>query len=240
LYVEASKGFRSGNITSNSLINAANLVLGTHFPPSAAPDTLWNYEIGSKSTLLDGRINVELSAYHFDWKDAQIELSPAGTPAVIPVGNVNSNGVDAGIVSHLTRNVDAEFNGNFNQTRLHGVAPSITAALPFIANGRQIPLTPTFTTTAGLSYHTLLSNTGYQFRVGGRYSIRSGQESSFDGITTPTLRLASLQAGVDNGHYRFEILGENITDSRGPASANGGQFLIPYPRQIGAALEVVF
>src|SRR3546814_20205991 len=45
LYVLASKGFRTGN---TNLVSPIDPFTGAALPQSFTPDTLWNYEIGTK------------------------------------------------------------------------------------------------------------------------------------------------------------------------------------------------
>src|SRR5690554_5928865 len=61
VYFEVAKGFRSGAITSSSIISAANIALGTNFSNSSPPDTLWNYEAGLRWSFLNDDLDVSLS-----------------------------------------------------------------------------------------------------------------------------------------------------------------------------------
>jgi iron complex outermembrane recepter protein len=71
-YASAAKGFRPGGI--NTQLPANCLPPGLD-PQSAAqpfsPDSLWQYEIGSKNTLLDRHLTVSASAYYLKWKNIQ-------------------------------------------------------------------------------------------------------------------------------------------------------------------------
>ena len=54
VYGSVSTGFKSGNIEDGGLL--------------AGPETLTNYEVGSKSRLFDGRMTLNLAAYYEDFK----------------------------------------------------------------------------------------------------------------------------------------------------------------------------
>jgi len=65
-YATVSKGFRSGGFNGS----------GSTFDP----ETLWNYEIGTKASLLDGALFIDLAGYYLDYKDRQaqtiVEIAP--------------------------------------------------------------------------------------------------------------------------------------------------------------------
>ena len=93
VYFEAAKGFRSGAITSTSIMTASNATLGgTNYDNASEPDTLWNYTLGGKWDL--GSVQIDLAAFFYDWGDAQIEISPALQTIVIPIGDIEGRGID--------------------------------------------------------------------------------------------------------------------------------------------------
>lgn len=60
VYASASKGFRSGTWA----------ISGTS-PIAADPETIWSYEAGVKTELLDRSLRVNMAAYYMDYKDKQ-------------------------------------------------------------------------------------------------------------------------------------------------------------------------
>ena len=78
----------------------------TGAPGRYAPDTVWSYEIGTKAALLDGRAQLDASAFHIRWSNeltplesCEQELGPGGTAA--------SNGFDIALRALLTERVTA-------------------------------------------------------------------------------------------------------------------------------------
>ncbi|MFA7439725.1 MAG: TonB-dependent receptor [Sphingomonadaceae bacterium] len=240
IYVEAAKGFRSGAVTSTSIIAAANLALGTDFSPSSRPDTLWNYEAGVKWSLFDRQLRLALSAYYFDWADAQLELSPSAQTIVVPVGDVRGRGIDAEINwSTPIAGLQLQASGNVNKTTLRGVPDSVTAALPFIANGHQLPGSAKTTFAIAGNYARPITP-ALEFRASGRYTYRSRQQSIFDGRYAPWIGMGAARIGVGNDDYDLALFADNIGNTRGPLAVPGGQYQVPYPRTIGLALDVKF
>ncbi len=241
VYVEAAKGFRSGAITSSSIVAGANLALGTNLSNSSPPDTLWNYAGGVKFGLFGNTLNVDLSGYYFDWQDAQIELSPTLQSIVVPIGNVKGRGVDAQLEWRTPlRGLRLQASGNANKTTLHDVIPAISTALPFLSNGRQLPGTAKYTFNMAGTYSAPINGNGLQARISGRYSYRSRQQSVFNGVYAPWAGLGSARIGIGDDSFDLAIFSDNIGNSGRPLSRPGGQVQIPYPRTIGLSLQKRF
>ena len=63
-YLTVAKGFRSGGTYAP--------VLGCGYDPLPyASDSLWSYEVGAKTFLLQGRLNLDTSVFHIRWDNDQ-------------------------------------------------------------------------------------------------------------------------------------------------------------------------
>ncbi len=76
LYGTVSTGFKSGGF-NGAAANAHSQLLPYR------PETLTSYELGLKSTLLEGRMQFNAAAFYYDYKDKQ-----EPSTAVTPVGNI--------------------------------------------------------------------------------------------------------------------------------------------------------
>ena len=86
LYTTATKGFRVGQV--NTTVAPEEGV-----PRAFEPDSLWNYEVGLKSLLLDGHLKMNVAAYYIDWTDIQLQRTiEAGDGRIL---NFNDNAGDA-------------------------------------------------------------------------------------------------------------------------------------------------
>jgi outer membrane receptor protein involved in Fe transport len=80
MFALASQGFRLGGT------NQANIAV---IPPGYEADSLWNYELGVKTTWLDRRLTVNSSLFMIDWENIQVSgRDPTGAFAFI--GNAGS------------------------------------------------------------------------------------------------------------------------------------------------------
>lgn len=238
IYGEVAKGFRSGAITSSSIIAGANGALGTNFDNSSPPDTLWNYEAGIKWSF--GGVDVALSGYYFDWKDAQIELSPTLQSIVVPVGDIEGKGIDAQISWRTPfSGLSIQAAGNINKTEIKSVIPEVSAALPWLSEGRQLPGTAKRTASIAANYVAPVGN-DWDLRISGRYSYRSRQQSVFNGVYAPWNGIGSVRVGFARDDFEVSLFSDNVGNSGRPISRPGGQNQVPYPRTIGIALEKKF
>ncbi len=79
VYATASEGYRPGgpnNPAPATLCGSevSGLGLSQSQLNKYNPDTLWNYELGFKSALLDRKLLVDASVYHIDWKHVQQQI----------------------------------------------------------------------------------------------------------------------------------------------------------------------
>lgn len=104
-YVTVSRGFKSGGF---------NDALGSGDAISFDPEFLWNYEIGLKTSLWEDRIILNLSYYHMEWTNIQLDQDNPATPTFDPTtfngGAATSEGIEAEITVLASRYL--EFGGN--------------------------------------------------------------------------------------------------------------------------------
>lgn len=70
VYFSASRGFKSGGF------NGANSNATTQLLPYR-PETLTAYELGTKMTLLDGSMQLNLNGYFYDFPEARLRQPQA-------------------------------------------------------------------------------------------------------------------------------------------------------------------
>ena len=75
LYASATNGFKAGGYSQS-----ARILQGSDFNP----ETIWAYEAGAKTDWFDHRLRINVSYYHYDWKNLQFNSNIAPQVAVIP------------------------------------------------------------------------------------------------------------------------------------------------------------
>jgi outer membrane receptor protein involved in Fe transport len=239
VYFEAAKGFRSGAITSTSIMTASNATLGgTNYDNASEPDTLWNYTLGGKWDL--GSVQIDLAAFFYDWGDAQIEISPALQSIVIPIGDIEGRGIDLTIAWDTPIDgLSLYFSGNTNEVELDNVDDAIQVKNPFMANGSQLPGTAKTTYSIRSNYSTEMEN-GMTFNANALFSYRDKVTSVFDGRVSEDIELLSGSLSVARDSWKVGIFGRNLLQEEGPSGMAGGQHIIPFPRTLGVSFDKNF
>jgi outer membrane receptor protein involved in Fe transport len=119
-YFRFSQGFRPGGFNRSQKLVLTDAAGQKQFlePNAYAPDTLNNYEVGVKTTLFDGRMLFNLSAYNMDWKNTQFALfsPPYGINTTFNINgpSYNVKGVEAQIVARATDNLTVDGSVTYN------------------------------------------------------------------------------------------------------------------------------
>jgi iron complex outermembrane recepter protein len=103
VYLSASKGFRPGgpNVGVGDICGASLQALGiAQVPGQYSSDSLWSYEIGSKNTFFDHRLQINTSLFYVDWTNIQqnIYLPSCGEQFTANLGKAKSEGGDIEII----------------------------------------------------------------------------------------------------------------------------------------------
>jgi iron complex outermembrane recepter protein len=156
VYASASTGFKSGNIEDGGLL--------------AGPETLTNYEVGSKSKLFGNRVTLNLAAYYEDFKGYQVNQAittrdTAGNITGSQIVTTNAKGAKAyGIEAELTANVTradrVTLAGTYQHTKFDSLitvdnrlyqGPDVADGLPLRGlenlKGNELPHAPHFSMT---------------------------------------------------------------------------------------------
>lgn len=150
LYGTAAEGFRPGGANNIPNLPDAYLVYG--------PDSLWNYEIGAKTSFWDRRGTFNVALYRTDWKDVQTSVSTLQTGGgnfsfIYNLAGVTVEGVEVEGSLRLPENVRLNASYNYNNARLDGdqvdqtgfiVAPGL--------DGDKLAYIPKMTASAGAEW----------------------------------------------------------------------------------------
>jgi len=160
VYVTASRGFKAGGINGGT--------------SNFAPEYVWNYEGGFKTTTLNGHLRSQLDAYYMNYNNFQIsQVNPTGGPPnIINSSGAAIKGIEAQVqalagglkVDGTAAYTHSEFKATnvFNTDSLpfNGLVPSFLLPLPpsFYASnqinigGHPLDYAPKFTGNLGVEY----------------------------------------------------------------------------------------
>jgi len=219
-------------------------------PPSVSSSKLTNYELGLKTTLLDGRAILNLSAFDLEWKKIQVPGSlPSGISYIANGGGARSRGVQVESTIKLAQGLELRANGSYTDAKLTDDAPTA-----FGFKGDRLPLVPQVAGSLRLDYqHPAFADWNYHAGTGLRYSGRRYSVGLFalDGL--PTAAYTALDANTDlsNSNWTFRLFAKNLTDKRAyltsfsfgdlsGAAAVQNEGIVLQPRTIGLAVDYKF
>jgi outer membrane receptor protein involved in Fe transport len=245
LYVNAAKGFRSGGFNVSDPTT-----------PTYDPESLWSYEIGSKSLLLDRRLDLEAAVWYNDWKDVQSNhYLPAGLTVTTNGGLVKGWGVDLSATVRPT--ADFSIGGTYGWNNLEykevpttcsGVPPTCVPASDKLP-GDPPDLAVQLSWSLFLDYHhalnagsTLYGRADFQHADEGQVTIRSSQFNSISLL--PSRDLLNLRLGMGFGRYDVSLYANNALDEKKPVIVGPFGVLLEdvssTPRQYGLTLQAKF
>jgi outer membrane receptor protein involved in Fe transport len=218
-------------------------------PPAVASSKLTNYEVGLKSTLLDGRAILNLSAFDLEWKKIQVPGSlPSGITYIANGGGARSRGVQLESTIKVAQGLELRANGSYTDAKLTADAPT---AYGF--KGDRLPLVPQVAGSLRLDYvHPAVADWNFHAGAGLRYSGRrySVGLTALDGIPTAAYSALDANTDISNSHWTFRIFAKNLTDKRAYLTAfsfpdlNGtvvqNEGTVLQPRTIGLAVDYEF
>lgn len=244
-YASMTRGFKSGGF---NLLGSGEMF---------QPEYIWSYDAGVKSTFLDRRLRVNLSAFYYDYKDLQVNLfNPATGGATSTVTNAASaeiKGIEAEIASRLVSRLDMDASVallDAKYKRFESANPD--SGNPFALQelgGNTLPRAPKMTGAAGLQY---------AWPVGGPRMLELRAEARYQSHTWfDQFNSASVEQGGytlfnafatlrSDDHWRVRLYGRNLTDKLYKQSVVRATSLIGTldfwgaPRTFGAEVSYTF
>ncbi|MFC7049459.1 TonB-dependent receptor [Emcibacter nanhaiensis] len=155
VYGKAARGFKSGGFNDGFTSNS---------DAAFGEETLWNYEIGSKSTFLKGRMQVNLAGYLMTWKNVQNIFSDVPDGSVIPffqvdtAGDIEIKGVELETIFQVTPELQARASLGIVDAKFTSVSDRLADLGGAV--GDPVENVPNFTISGGLTYTLELGNSG--------------------------------------------------------------------------------
>ncbi|MGX4675967.1 TonB-dependent receptor domain-containing protein [SAR92 clade bacterium H246] len=202
LYITASRGFKSGGFNSTGSVGE----------PPLDEEILDAVEVGAKSTLLDGRMTLNASAFTYDFTDMQVlSVNPNGSGGLYRnAGEAEMQGMEIEMSALPFESLQLDIGLSFLDTEYTDFE-----IVGGNLKGNELPSSPEFTANVGIKYTYDLNNFGrFIARANYYYSAEQffneqnnqGREDAYDLIN---LR-ASLES--EDESWVVSIYGKNVTD----------------------------
>lgn len=238
LYARIASGYRPGG---------PNLAL-PGVPPSVKSDSTVNYEVGLKSDLLDGRANLNISAFLIDWSDIQINLlGPGNITYFANGGAARSKGFEFETEVEPVDGLIFGLNGAYTHAKVTAGAVPLGGA-----DGDRMPYVPRFSGAATIRYQTDVAD-GWKLhfdgglrRVGASYNTL---QSSPTAVRAKPYELLDVSAALVGDRWTVRIYAKNLLDTRAytapGALRQGGAIVqlnspVALPRTVGLSVDTRF
>jgi outer membrane receptor protein involved in Fe transport len=261
VYVSAAKGFRigGGNSAVPSSCDVSNADIGTY-----KPDYLWSYEIGNKSTLFGGRLQLDSSAFHAIWSNIQqLNFLPCQFAYTFNAGKAEVNGFDLSVRAALTERTRVALNiGYSNAYFTQNVFASSGQQL--VQDGDKVGPAPQvnapWNISAWADYHFPLPN-GDDLALRGEFKYKSHNPGPFVTqiptspnyfpliVADPAIHVANARLDYTHGSIEVGTFVENVLNSHPvlqtfqESNAPGNNFSMSntlQPRTVGVSIDYQF
>lgn len=223
---QVAKGFRLGGI--NDQLNVPLCTkedLATFGGHDAWNDeTAWNYEIGSKSRLMQGRGSFNLSAFNMDVTDLQatVTAGSCSSRVIFNVPKARSRGLEAELALAPNQNFDFSISGIYADSELQSTLTSGGKVVSGIQEGNRLPSVPRFQTSISATYQwqmktdTLAYITATYQYTGSRYTQIGDQAAGFGTVNLLSFAPNTLGGPLRATTFTFnpELPSYNLVNAR--------------------------
>ena len=230
LYGIFSQGFRDGGVNSGLGDSCYN----NGAPATYKPDTLNNFEVGWKSTLLDRRMTWNGAFYYMRWSGYQapvfdLAICPSGFNANL--GDAHIYGAESNVDYKIVEGLTIQVSGSYNDSHL--VTNTFQNADFVVVPGERLPYVPYFSYSANVRYERPVSPTlkGFvQYDIahkGDMWSdLRVTNANGFGRSLQPSYEISNLRFGVQGPNERWtaEAYVSNLLDKNAVIYTNTGNY----------------
>jgi iron complex outermembrane receptor protein len=247
VYADAAQGFRDGG--SNSGLPSQCLKNGA--PLQYTPDTLTNYELGWKSTMLDKRLVWNGAIYYMPWKNLQTLLFDpnicASSSFNANVGDARVYGMETTVQYQPTQALTLELSGSYNDSR---ITENFYSGVLQVTKGERLPYVPYFSWSSNARYEQPIKDSlhGYaQFDIAHKgdmwNALLTDGSNGLPRVLQPGYSTMNLRFGVTDVEAKWftEIYVTNLTNKNAVIYTNEGNYDLRQtrnePRVFGARVS---
>jgi outer membrane receptor protein involved in Fe transport len=238
-YLTVSEGYRRGGINSgpaceDPLPPEQNVCLQPN-EVLIRPDTTTNYELGMRSTWLDGALLVNASLYFIDWEDIQVTGTTVngGLPITVNGSSAESKGLELATQWQLTNTLQVSASYSFNDAKLASFAPALVDGADGF-DGDRLAGAPEQQGSLLVNYARPLENdwifeANYGLTVVSDVYTKVGLRNN--GEVLPGFALHNAALGLTTDRWTVRLYADNLFDKYAVTSVRRDP---SYIRQIGA------
>lgn len=242
LYATASKGFRAGG--PNAGILSGPCTFGSVYKTTYDPDTVWNYEVGSKASFLDGRASLNAAAFQMNWDKFQGQLSSTCGVFTANIGTARIRGLEFEGSAALNRYLSAQASISYNDAKIQDLSPGLQGA-GVGAPGDRIANVPRIQSSLGGELDVPVNSNWIAFARPNWQYVGSAP-TSYTYVTAAATRPAysnvDFSAGARKGGLELSLYVRNLTNSLqivgiNPPLLDGPIYFANRPRTFGMTVR---
>ena len=213
LYVNVSNGFRPGG---TNRLGPRGRVSGPSETVPYTPDTLTNYEVGSKNVFFDRHATVNLTAFDEEWRDIQLTITINGVGFIQNAGKARSRGLEFSGGYAFDKGLTLTAAATYTDARLlSDYSYNTTISAP---KGTQLAYAPPFKGNLIARYKWDIRDYGFYAQLGQTYQSSSWSAFTLDARAVtgklPAYGTTNLSFGGSKGDYTIDLYVSNLTDRR--------------------------
>jgi iron complex outermembrane receptor protein len=206
-YAGITKGFKSGGF---------NLLA---VQPSYDEEEVWSYEIGTKGRYLDGRLQLNASAFYYDYDDLQVGKVVQLNATIENAAAATIYGAEVELKALLADNLTIDWGLSLLETEYDefqtedkGLPGAPTVSL----EGNELPRAPNVTSSLSALYNWELGGSG-NVEIWGNWQYTDDQfftpfnRANFEQDSYSVLN-ASLTYRTADGRWAVSVYGDNLGD----------------------------
>lgn len=218
VYATVAKGNKPGAFNADPRL-PANLV-------PVKEENSWNFEMGTKNTLLDGRLTVNAAAFYIDWTKQQltdIYFLPNGSTIsyLVNVGKTEIKGMEFNMEGQFTDAFSGGFGYALNDAKFVEFNDAEAGQL-FNGNtsvkGKQTPNSPKHQFNLYGKYnYGITDDIGGYLRADFSYTDTKYAQI-YNLASTGDKKLLNVKLGIESAAWELAFFVDNLTDNRTPSS----------------------
>ena len=222
IYAQWAEGFRLGNTNeainpdlcdkdNNGILDNTSAKITDGFDS----DTSENFELGTKLTLLDNRLQINAAVYRVDWEGIPLSVSATnGVPGnvcfqaiTVNAGEARSQGFELETIYQVSQDLRLSLGGAYTNAELTVDAPELGGE-----DGDRLPSSPEYTFNIGLQYDLELA--GYPSYISGDYARVGGFYNKLGetGLKTGDYGQVNMSIGIIFDSLNVELFAQNLTN----------------------------
>lgn len=211
IYFTVAEGYRRGGVNILPPDSNAKTIYD--------PDTVVNYELGYRSSLLADRISINAAIYNMEWEHLQIRTtSSSGLPYFINAGDARSKGVELETEFHLSSAFTLRAGYSYTNPEVIETVIFLEGEGANIYKNDVLPGAPDTQWNLALDYNQSFESVDVDASISTHYfgevytAVNDGfyNYRKLDGYNT-----ADVSAGVTLRNWRLGAFINNISNTRG-------------------------